>query len=277
MTEGETWTRELLAELQASRFRPCAWVRFLRRSLQRAAEGRRRRRREHQTVLLLAGVGAAAWVAGGLAGLGWTAAAGGGWWLAACLMLDWHLGMLERPDGRPLHRLGVANTLSLLRAGLAPALLLVPPLAAALLLLLAGATDAADGALARRRDQVTRLGLWLDGAVDTFVLGAAALAAPLPAWAVTLALTRLALLWLVVAAAYFARATAPGRARVVSGRYPGLILLAGLMAALLGFPAGAWLVAAGALGGHVTLGLTVARELLATGRWSPGVRIVEGR
>jgi phosphatidylglycerophosphate synthase len=259
VTEGEAWARELLAELRAGRFRPPAWVRFLHRSFVRAGERRRERRREHRTVSLLAAAGGGAWLAAGLVLLGWPAAAGAGWWLAVCLMLDWHLGMLERPDGRPLGRLGVANGLSLLRAGVAPALLLVPPAAAGALLLVAGASDAADGPLARRRGEVTRLGIWLDGAVDTFVLGAAALAAPLPGWVGALVLVRYGIPWVAVAAAYFVRAEAPGRGHAVSGRIPGLVLFAGLAFALFGLPGGAWLVAAGALGGLATFALSVAR------------------
>lgn len=263
MTEGEAWARALLVELRAGRFRPRAWVCFLRRSFERAAERRRERRREHRTVLLLTAAGAAAWTAAGLAALGWSAAAGAGWWLAVCLMLDWHLGMLERPDGRPLGRLGAANVLSLLRAGLVPALLLAPPAVAGALLLAAGVSDAADGALARGRDEVTRLGLWLDGAVDTFVLGAAVLAAPLPGWVIALVLARYGIPWIAVAVAYFARAEAPGRDRAVSGRYPGLVLFVGLALALFGLPGGAWLVAAGALGGLATFAATVARQRAA--------------
>ena len=262
MTEGEAWARELLTELQDGRFRPRAWLRFLRRSFERAAVRRRERGSEHRAALLLAAGGAAAWLAAGLAVLGWGAAAGAGWWLLVCLMLDWHLGMLERPDGRPLGRLGAANTLSLLRAGVAPALLLVPPVAAGALLFAAGVSDAADGPIARRRDEVTRLGFWLDGVVDTLVLGAAAIAAPLPAWLVALVLVRFGLPWLAVGVAYFGRAQAPTREHAISGRFPGLVLLAGLVLALLGYPAGAWLVGTGALSGLGTFALTVAYSWL---------------
>jgi cardiolipin synthase len=261
VTEGEVWARELLVELWRDRFRTRAWARFLRRSFERAALRRAERPREHQAVRVLAGLGVAGWLAAGLAVLGWDAAAGAGWWLVVCLMLDWHLGMLERPDGRPLGGLGAANALSLLRAGLAPALLLVSPRAAGGLLLVSGASDVVDGPLARRRDEVTRLGRWLDGAADTFVLAAASIAAPLPGWAVALVLVRWALPWIVVAAAYFTGARAPGRDRAVSGRYPGLLLFAGLVAALFDLPGGGWLVAAGALGGLATLTASVAREL----------------
>jgi phosphatidylglycerophosphate synthase len=266
MTEGELWARELLIELRAGRFCAAAWVRFFRRSFERAETTRRARTREHRTVVLLAASGAAAWTAAGLAVLGPVGAAGAAWWLSLCLMLDWHLGMLERPDGRPLAGLGLANTLALLRIGVAPAPLLVSRDAAGVLLLVAGMTDAIDGPLARRREEVTRLGRWLDGAADSSVLGAAALTAPLPGWVRTLVLARWGLPWVGVAACYFARTHAPSREGAVSGRYPGLVLFAGLVLVLFGLPAGAWPVAAGAVGGLVTLGLTAARQRPVTPR-----------
>jgi phosphatidylglycerophosphate synthase len=259
VTEGEVWARELLADLRADRFRPRAWLAFLRSSFARASETRRERRREHGTVVLLAVAGAGAWVAAGVASLGAPAAAGAAWWLAICLMLDWHLGMLERPDARSLERLGPGNVLSLLRAGLAPALLLVSPAGAAWLLLAAGAGDAIDGPLARRRDEVTRLGRWLDGAGDGVIVGAAALAAPLHALVVALVLVRFGLLWLAVAVAYVVRGRAPGR-NGASGRYPGLLLFAGLVLALRGLGIGSWLVVAGALGGLATFAASGLRQ-----------------
>src|SRR5712691_9493391 len=79
------------------------------------------------------------------------------------------------------------------------------------LLFAAGASDVLDGALARATNRVTRLGRWLDGAADTIVLGAAALAAPLPAWIVVLVLVRCALPWLAVASFYLVHAEAPAR------------------------------------------------------------------
>jgi phosphatidylglycerophosphate synthase len=44
-------------------------------------------------------------------------------------------------------------------------------------LLVSGVADVFDGAVARAFDQETRFGAWLDGGVDGFVLGAAALGA----------------------------------------------------------------------------------------------------
>ena len=258
MTDGERWARELLVELRAARFAPGAWLRFLRSSFVRAGEARRIHRREHRQALALGAAGFAAW--GGIA-IRWPliALVGAGWWLLVALMLDWHVGMLERPDGSRPGGLGVANVLSVLRIGAAPALFALPHAAAASLLLAAGASDVLDGVLARVGDRVTRLGRWLDGASDTIVLGAAALAAPLPGWAVGLVLVRCGVPWLAVATSYFARGEAPTGAALVSGRYPGLVLFTGISLALLELPGATELTVAGAAGGLATFSLTVVR------------------
>lgn len=270
MTEGERWARELLAELRAARFTPRALVRFLARSFARAGERRRERSRERREALVLGAAGLAGWAGVALAGRPGLAAAGAGWWLLVWLMLDWHLGMLERPDGTPIGRLGAANLLGLLRAGLVPALPAVSPAVLAALLAAAGAADVLDGPLARARGEVTRLGLWLDGAVDALVLPVAAVAAAragrLEWWAAALVLARYGLPWAVVTVAYFARAAAPPRAGYVSGRVPGLVLFAGLGLAVLEIPGGTSLAAAGALGGLLTFAASVGRTL---GRSAP--------
>jgi hypothetical protein len=122
VTEGERWTREALAELRADGFRPGAWRRFIARSRVRAREQRQARGREHRQTLLLAAIGVVAWSAVGLSGRPLLALIGVGWWLLVWLMLDWHLGLLERPDGTPLASLGPANALTLLRLAVVPAL-----------------------------------------------------------------------------------------------------------------------------------------------------------
>ncbi len=263
MTDGERWAQELLVELRAARFAPAAWVRFLARSFARAREQRARHRRAHRQALLLGASGLLAWSVVALAGRPVLAAAGAGWWLLVVLMLDWHLGMIERPGGRPLEGLGAANVLSVLRAGIVPALFVLSPTLLATALLAAWATDVLDGQLARSRDEVTRLGLWLDGTVDGFVLagGAIALARSglLPAWVAAVAVARHALPWLA-AALYLARAELPGREALVSGRVPGLLLLAGLTLAAFGSAAGPPLAVAGALGGIGSFAATVARS-----------------
>ena len=80
-------------------------------------------------------------------------------------MLDWHLGMLETPDGRPSN-LGPADAATLLRAWLVPA---VADSSSLPLCAIGFATDALDGPLARCTAP-TRLGRDMEAVVDaTFV------------------------------------------------------------------------------------------------------------
>jgi phosphatidylglycerophosphate synthase len=263
VTEGERWTREALAELRAARFVLRAWIRFLSRSFARANEQRRERRCAFRELLALGAAGVLAWAAVGAAGRPGLAAAGAAWWLLILLMLDRHLGMLERPDGRPLDGLGAANLLTCLRAGLVPALPVLSPRALAAALFLAALTDVADGRLARSRDEITRLGFWLDGSVDSVLLatGAFSLARAelVPAWVAALVTVRWALPWLVFAAAYFVRAEVPSSGSYAPRRAPGFVLLTGLVLAALEVPGGAALAAAGAVAGAALFAATVVR------------------
>ena len=267
MTDGERWAAELLADLRAERYTPRAWGLFLARSFRRAGATRSERRRARAETVALGAAGLAAW--GGLAAAGrpGLAAAGAGWWLAVLLMVDWHLGMLERPDGRALDGLGAANVISLARAGLVPALPVLSPTALAAALVAAHATDVLDGRLARARGEVTRLGLWLDGAVDTLLLGVAAVAAArigaIPGWVAGLVLARCALPWALAAGIYFVRARAPRHDGHVSGRLPGFVLLAGLVLSPF-WAGGATVVAAGATAGLLTLAATAIRAGLVS-------------
>lgn len=263
MTEGERWATELLADLRAQRYTPRAWCLFLARSFRRAGTRRRERRRAGGQVLGLGAAGVVAWAGVAAAGRPGLAAAGAGWWLAVVLMLDWHLGMLERPDGTALDGLGLANAISLVRAGLVPALPALSPTALAVALAAAHATDILDGRLARARGEVTRLGLWLDGAVDTLLLGVAAVAAArigaIPGWAAGLVVVRCALPWLLAPGIYFVRARAPRLEGHVPGRLPGFVLLAGLVTSPF-WAGGTAIVAAGAAGGLLTLAASAARS-----------------
>jgi phosphatidylglycerophosphate synthase len=263
MTEGERWTREVVGELRASRYRPGAWKWFIARSLARARVSRGDRQRAHREVIALGALGLAAWLVVALVGRPWLALVGAAWWGLVVVMLDWHLGMLEDGAGTWSVRLGVPNLLTLLRAALVPAL---PVLAPALLLsalVASGIADVLDGTIARAFDQETRLGAWLDGGVDGFVLGAAALGAGvdglLPWWAVAIVIARHALQWTVVAAAWLTLAESPERRRAVSGKLPGAVLFAGLVLACLGVPGASALVAAGAIGGLTTFGWSLGR------------------
>jgi phosphatidylglycerophosphate synthase len=252
VTEGERWARELLIELRAARFAPRAWQRFFARSLERADERRRERNREHRQAMVLGAIGLSAWATVALVGEPGLAAAGAAWWALTILMLDWHLGMLERRDGTHLGTIGVPNLLSLARIGALPALpALGPPLLAAAVAA-AAVTNALDGLLARRHDQVSRLGFWLDGVGDALVLSAAALLAAadgrLPAWAAALVVARFALPAGAIVASYF-RVLEPLTASVVRGRIAGVALWTGLVIALLDAPLGTELTALGAVGG----------------------------
>lgn len=264
-TAGELWAQELLRELRAAKFAPAAWIGFLSASFARARAQRSRRRRRYRQALAVGGAGLAGWIVLASSGRPALGIVGVCWWTLIVVMLVWHLGMLERPDGRPLRGLGVPNLLTLSRAGVVPLLLAVPPIALAVLLLAAAATDVLDGLLARRLDQASRLGYWLDPAVDSFVIGVAAVAEArsqlLPVWVAALVLARWLLPWVGVAAAYFARAQAPGRAANVSGRVAGTLLVAGLALAALQLPAATPLVLIGAGGGLLTTGLTARHAL----------------
>ena len=260
-SEGGLWAEGLLDELRAGRFKPAAWLRFLWTSFARARSNRRRHRRAHRQVLALALLGLG--LPGGVVALGrpLLAALAAGWWVLVLLMADWHLGMLERPDGSRLPGLGVANTVTLLRAGAIPLLPALGPTELGLALVGAGFSDVIDGSLARARGESSRLGAWADGAVDALLLAVAAVAAAahdlLPAWVAVLIVSRYVALWLVIGGVYFVTARAPRRDGYVSGRAPGAVLLVGFTLAAFGVPGAALVAAVGAVGGVATFGATV--------------------
>ncbi|MGH2895260.1 MAG: CDP-alcohol phosphatidyltransferase family protein, partial [Solirubrobacteraceae bacterium] len=172
LTDGESWTQAELHRLREAAWTPRATVAFLRAAQTRANLTRRRRpdlgRQEARWML----AGTAAWAisvralpTGPLA-----RASGRGllWWGGCALMLDWHLGMLETPDGRPVG-LGVPDALTLTRAWLVPAVSQYPHPS---LLLIGAATDFADGVMARRT-RCTRFGRDLEGLVDACFAAAA--------------------------------------------------------------------------------------------------------
>ena len=279
-TEGELWAEELLGELRRSRFKPAAWTRFLTDSFARARRNRREQVRAHRQVLALGAVGLGGCVGIAASGRPLVATVAAGWWVLVLLMADWHLGMLERPDGSRLAGLGVANTLTLLRAAAIPLLPALAPTALGVAVLAAGLGDVADGFLARSRGEASRLGAWLDGAVDGILLSVAAVAAAdralLPAWIAALIISRYLIPWVAIAGVYLATAKAPPREGHVSGRAPGVVLVVGLTMAALGVPEAAFVSAAGALGSLATFGATivygVSRSRPARGRAERGAR-----
>ena len=145
-------------------------------------------------------------------------------------MLDWHLGMLETPDGCDA-TLGVADALTLARAWLVPA---VGRGAGPGLVALGAATDLADGAAARRT-RTTRLGRDLEGLVDacftTTALRSSVRDARISRLPAALEQGRLAAGAAYVSAVYFGSGHAPDPVRGGGGRRAAPLRMAALIAA----------------------------------------------
>jgi phosphatidylglycerophosphate synthase len=262
VTVGEAWARELLAELRARRFRPAGWHVFFARSFRRAAETRARRAAEHRRLKVLAAVGLAGWAIVAVLGRPWLGLGGAAWLFTMLVMVDWHLGMLEDDQGRPLPGIGVPNLLGIGRCALVPLLLGVRTPVLLALLALAGASDLIDGWVARTRRMESRLGRFLDGGVDALVLGATAIAAArlelLPWWTAALVLARYLLQWSALAFAYFLGLPI---IRALPGRAGGLVLFGGLVLALLQVDGATALVVMGAVAGMAVLARNGVRSL----------------
>jgi cardiolipin synthase len=262
---GELWAEELLAELTRGRFRATAWRRFLEESFARASQNRRTGVRAHRQVLALAVGALGAAVAVAASGRPLLAIVVGAWWGLVLLMTDWHLGMLERPDGTRLAGLGIANMITLLRGGAIPLLPTLGGTAFALAVLAAGVSDIADGLLARSREEATRLGAWLDSSVDGLLRSVAAVAAAerglLPVWVAALIVAWYLASWAAIAGVYFTTAQAPRRQGHPWTRAPGAVLVLGLTLAVLAVPTAALVAAAGALAGLASLAATTVQEI----------------
>ncbi|MEA2391275.1 MAG: hypothetical protein QOK31_1384 [Solirubrobacteraceae bacterium] len=248
LTPGELWAREQLAALLERRFAPSAVAAFLLASQSRANEIRRTRPALARQAHAWTAVGAAAWMAVAVAGRA-RVRAGLAWWAACAIMLDWHLGMVETPEGRP-RSLGAADALTLARAWLVPVAAISPsPLVCGV----AAASDVLDGRLAHRVGP-TRIGRDLEGLVDA-CFGVAALRgarrAELVAPGVLGAeLTRLGAGLGYALYVYFGRATAPDPRLIRAARLTTPVRAAGLVAAGLGYRRLAgYLLAGGAAAG----------------------------
>ncbi|MDQ6819623.1 MAG: CDP-alcohol phosphatidyltransferase family protein [Actinomycetota bacterium] len=183
LTDGERWTAGALEELRRAGYRPRGWQRFIRASLERSAAARRERPSLARQGRLWGAGGAIAWLmvcraTRRIEDIELSPARGLAWWLLVWQMLDWHLGMAEGGDGQPRTALSPADGVTLARFWLVPA---IPACARhreglPALIALAGATDWADGALARRYGR-TRLGRDLDTTADLAFIAVVAISA----------------------------------------------------------------------------------------------------
>lgn len=270
MTDGERWTREVLDRLRAAHFAPGAWFRFLGASFERARAQRSIHRRAHAQTLALGAVGLAGWVLVWAAGRPLLALLGAAWWVLIALMLDWHLGMLDRPDGRPLTGLGVANAVTAARGGAIPVFVALDRSGLLVAFAAFAALDILDGWLARRQDEETRLGAWLDGSFDSVAAVVLALAAErlggVPLWLALLVVARVAMPWLVLGFAYFA---APRwlperpsvRAAGLAARLPAIAAGAGIGMSLAGIDGGVPVATVGVVGSLVAFTITVRGQI----------------
>ena len=151
-------------------------------------------------------------------------------------------------DGPRLSRVNPSNVLTLARLTSIPSVILLITAAAdrtapvwPVLALLSAVllTDLADGALARRRGQVTRIGSYLDSSTDYLLLGAGAILSLAygigTPWVFAVLVGRLAIqaaaaLWIVAAGRPLPSATRLGKASIAAG----MVLLAVELAAALG-------------------------------------------
>ncbi len=182
LTDGERWTADELSKLRASRYRPGAWVAFLRSSLGRSNTNRRERLVMARQARAWGAGGAVAWVAASAAArpcgdLRLRLFPGLVWWFGVWQMLDWHLGMAEGGDGDPRERLSPADAITLARFWLVPAALGTARSSRGLpaVIALGGLSDWLDGNLARAHGR-TRLGRDLDTTADLAFLTSVAIA-----------------------------------------------------------------------------------------------------
>jgi phosphatidylglycerophosphate synthase len=231
LTAGERWTRSELARLRAARWTPAAVGRFMQASRRRARDVRAERPELARQARRWSMAGAVPWLV--VPPLRRRAASGLASWGATALMLDWHLGMAETPDGRP-RSLGPADAMTLVRAWLVPVAAHRPvPLVCAAALV----TDGVDGALARATEP-TRLGRDLEGFVDTAFALAAVRGAACRGWlgrgAASAEAARLVLGTATAVGVYFGDARAPDPALLRSARALTPLRSAGLLAAGFG-------------------------------------------
>jgi phosphatidylglycerophosphate synthase len=264
MTDGERWARRELDALRAARFRPRAWSPFIVASSPRAAVNRAARPALMRQTRAWSAAGLAAGLAArhGVLRLGLPAPTRRAWlvwWLGSAAMLDWHLGMLEGPDGQRRDRLRAADALSLTRIGLAPFIAVAEGEALYSTLVAAGAaTDFVDGRVARRQG-TSRLGRDLDTSGDVALKLAAARAARHARWLTPntsrlIATCQLAGVALVTTT-YLCNGRRPTDERLREPRWTAPLLMSGLALAPRAPRIANALVGAASLG-TLTIGLT---------------------
>jgi len=155
------------------------------------------------------------------------------WILPAFMLVTLHLGLLRDRDGFRLSALNLPLTLTLLRVSLIPGIILFLVerhfTLALVSYLLAALTDVADGWLARRWGQVTRLGTILDPLVDIVfnlaLFAGLVTAGLLPRWVFTVAALRYGIL--LVGGAYLYLFIGPVRIQAtLFGRLTGVVTAA---------------------------------------------------
>lgn len=239
---------EYLREVREERYAPAAWLRYLRRAAARVREQLVASPGAVRSAWLLA---LALFAAAFLAAVGLVLAGDRqlayAFFLATSLTLlpvfalvTLHLDLLRDLDGYRLSALNAPIALTLLRVTLAPGLIVSLArqryaFACATFALAAG-SDVLDGWLARRWNQVTRLGTVLDLIVDIVfnvsLFAGLAAARLLPGWVLALAIARYGLLLVGGASLYVF--VGPVRIQPTAfGRAAG-VAMAALVALLLG-------------------------------------------
>jgi cardiolipin synthase len=201
---------EYLQDLRRDRFAPPAIVRYARRTAARAREHLVANPGAVRSVWALAlGFFIATFLAAAAMALGYERALADDFFVSTALcmlpmfvLVTLHLDLLRDPDGFRLSAINVPTALTLLRAALAPGIILfIADHHFGLALgafLVASLSDVADGWLARRWGQVTRLGRVMDPIVDILfnlaIFTGLALARILPPWVLIVAMVRYGIL-----------------------------------------------------------------------------------
>lgn len=238
------FVEEYLQDLRRDRFVPAAWIRYGRRIAQRAREDVVANPSAVRSVWLL---GLAFFAGSFLAAAGMAVAYDRHmaydyflqtalWILPTFALVTAHVGMLRDREGYRLSALNLPTALTLLRITMVPGITLFLVERhfhlAFVAYLLASLTDVADGWLARRLGQTTRLGTVLDPLVDivfNLALFAGLQAAGLlPAWVFAVAALRYAIF--LVGGAYLYVFVGPVKIHPTAfGRLTGVVM-AGLVA-----------------------------------------------